>query len=115
MSLLNWEYLQNNHKITKRLLGIDYEQLIQLIELAKKLHKEQLEQLEKNQKRLIKAGGGKQKKLSLENPIILTLIYLRHHLSFQLLGLTFWVSETTANNLFNYWLNILRVGLPSYY
>ena len=113
MSNLNWEYIQNKPKITKRLLGIDYEQLMQLIELAKKLNKDQVEKLEIEKTRLIKKGGGKPSKLSLENQIIWTLIYLRHHLNFQLLGLTFGVSESTANDIFNYWLKILREALPS--
>lgn len=113
MSNLNWEYIQNNPKIIKRLLGIEYEQLIQLMELGKKLNKEHQKKLEIEKRRLIKKGGGKPPKLSEENQIILTLIYLRHHLSFQLLGLTFGVSESTANDLFNYWLKILRYGLPA--
>ncbi|NEO34455.1 MAG: IS5/IS1182 family transposase, partial [Symploca sp. SIO3C6] len=33
-----WEYLQRNQKQAKRLVGISYEQLIQLIEQAKLLH-----------------------------------------------------------------------------
>ena len=40
------------------------------------------------------------------------LVYLRHHLSFQILGLLFQVSESTAHNLFNYWQNIFQEELP---
>nr|WP_232224286.1 transposase family protein [Mastigocladopsis repens] len=39
----------------------------------------------------------------MEEQIILTLIYLRHLTTFQLLGIQFGVSETTANDTFNYW------------
>ncbi len=40
------------------------------------------------------------------------LVYLRHNLSFQILGLLFQVSESTAHNLFNYWQNIFQEDLP---
>jgi len=49
--------------------------------------------------RKIPAGGGRKPKLSLEEQIILTLTYLRHSATFQLLGIQFSVSETTANNV----------------
>ncbi|MEH2081251.1 MAG: transposase family protein [Nostoc sp.] len=39
----------------------------------------------------------------MEKQIILTLIYLRHLTTFQLLGIQFGVSETIANDTFNYW------------
>ena len=39
--------------------------------------------------------------------IILTLTYLRHLTTFQLLGIQFGVSETTANDIFNYWFPII--------
>ncbi|MGB7442849.1 MAG: transposase family protein [Coleofasciculaceae cyanobacterium] len=108
-----WEYLQRNHKQAKRLVGISYEQLIQLMEQAKLLHEQKLSERERNKTRLISAGGGKKSQLVLEEQIILTLIYLRHHLSFQILGLLFQVSESTAHNIFNYWQGLLRESLPA--
>ena len=39
-------------------------------------------------------------------------MYLRHMTTFQLLGIQFGVSESTANDTFNYWLPILRELLP---
>ncbi|WP_347242570.1 transposase family protein [Nostoc sp. FACHB-888] len=45
--------------------------------------------------------------------IILTLVYLRHLTTFQLLGIQFGVSESTANDTFNYWLPNLGELLPS--
>ncbi len=59
-----------------------------------------------------KTGGGRKPKLSLEEQIILTLTYLRHLMNFQLLAIHFGVSETTANDIFNYWLPILAELLP---
>ena len=107
-----WEYLQKSQKESKRLVGINYEQLIQLIEQGKRLQKQIQVEREKKKTRLISAGGGKKPQLNTESQIILTLIYLRHHLSFQMLGLMFRVSESTANNIFNYWQSLLREILP---
>jgi hypothetical protein len=58
------------------------------------------------------SGGGRKPKLSLQEQIILTLTYLRHLTTFQLIGLQFCVSETTANDTFNYWLPLLGELLP---
>ncbi|WP_313931490.1 transposase family protein [Nostoc sp. FACHB-133] len=63
--------------------------------------------------RIIAGGGGRKPKLSLKEQIILTLVYLRHLTTFELLGIQFGVSESTANDTFNYWLPILRELLPS--
>ncbi|NEP37731.1 MAG: transposase [Moorea sp. SIO3B2] len=49
----------------------------------------------------------------MEDQIVLTLIYLRHHINFQLLGLQFQVSESKANSTFNYWQSIFREALPA--
>ena len=83
-----------------------------LIELAKHLEKKHQEKIEEKTTRLIRAGGGAKPKLEKEEQIILTLIYLRQHQTFQVLGLWFQVSESTAHNIFNYWLKILEDGLP---
>ncbi|EGJ28888.1 MULTISPECIES: transposase family protein [Moorena] len=108
-----WNYIQKNPKQTKRLLGINYEQLSQLIEQAKLLHRQHQEKIENQKVRLIKPGGGAGQKLSIEDQIVLTLIYLRHHINFQLLGLQFQVSESKANSTFNYWQSIFREALPA--
>lgn len=113
MSNYTWKYIQQHTQEVKRLLGISYEQLEQLIEQGKVLDQIKQEKNEKQKKRIIKAGGGKPAKLSIEEQIVLTLVYLRHHLTFQVLGLLFEVSESTAHNLFNYWQDLLREGLPA--
>jgi hypothetical protein len=112
MENYTWHYIQNHPQETRRLLGIDYGQLEQLLELGKLLEQKQKEEMEKTQKRLLKMGGGNHPKLSKEEQIILMLVYLRHHLTFQLLGLLFHVSESTAHNLFNYWQKIFEGKLP---
>lgn len=113
MSNYTWKYIQQHPQEVKRLLGISNKQLEQLIEQGKILHQIKQESIEKQKKRIIKAGGGKPAKLPLEEQIVLTLVYLRHHLTFQVLGLLFQVSESTAHNLFNYWQGLLREGLPA--
>lgn len=113
MNDYSWTYLQKNPEQTKRLLGINYQQLKDLIELGKLLNQRKREETEKTKIRINRAGGGNHAKLSEEEQIILMLLYLRHNLSFQLLGLMFKISESTAHNIFNYWQKLLAKNLPS--
>ncbi|MHC5937887.1 helix-turn-helix domain-containing protein [Nostoc sp.] len=106
-------HIEDNPKQTQRLIGLEYEQLQQLIENAEQLHHEKQARLESKKVRIIAGGGGRKSKLSVAKQIILTLVYLRHMTTFQLLGIQFGVSESTANDIFNYWLPILRELLPS--
>lgn len=106
------EAIENNPKEIKRLLGIDQEQLQKLISYAELLHQQKQEEIERKKVRVNQKGGGKKSKLSPQEQILLTLIYLRHSPTFQLLGLQFGVSETTANDIFHYWLPILSEALP---
>jgi hypothetical protein len=105
-------HIEEHPKETQRLMGLDYEQLQQLIQNAERLHHEKQALLESKKVRIIAGGGGRKPKLSLVEQIILTLVYLRHMTTFQLLGIQFGVSESTANNTFNYWLPKLRELLP---
>lgn len=113
MNNYTWEYINKHPKETKRLLGVDYQQLQNLIEYLKQLKENQEIEQEKNKIRIIKSGGGRKVKLSIEEQIILTLIYLRHHLNFQLLSLIFKISESSAHNIFNEWQTLLQSALPS--
>jgi hypothetical protein len=113
MSNYTWQYIQAHKQETKRLLGIEYEQLEELIAYLLIVEKEQQEAKEMNKTRIIKKGGGRKSKLSQEDQILLTLMYLKHQVNFQLLGIWFGVSESTAHNWFNYWQKILREALPS--
>ena len=112
MENYSWTYLKKHPKQAKRLLGIDYQQLEELIELGKFLAQRKREDIERKKIRINRAGGGNHAKLSVEEQIVLMLIYLRHHLSFQLLGLMFQISESTAHNIFTYWQNLLAEELP---
>jgi hypothetical protein len=106
-------YIENNPQETQRLLGVKYEQLEQLIKQAIALHSEKQQEIEAKKIRIINKGGGRKVKLSNEDQILLTLTYLRHLTTFQLLGIQFGVSESTANDTFNYWFPILQELLPS--
>ena len=106
-------YIQNNPQETQRLLAVKYEQLEQLIKQANALHIEKQQNREAKKIRIINKGGGRKVKLSNEEQILLTLIYLRHLTTFQLLGLQFGVSESTANDTFNYWFPLLQDLMPS--
>ena len=66
------EYVVKNPKETKRLLGIDYEQLQQLIATAELRHNQKQEEIEKNKIRIIKKGGGRKPRLSVNEQILLT-------------------------------------------
>lgn len=106
------DYIQNNPQETQRLIGLKYEQLEELLKQAIKRHNQKQELAESKKVRIILGGGGRKPKLSQSEQIILTLTYLRHLTTFQLLGIQFGVSETTANDTFNYWFPILGELLP---
>lgn len=107
------EHIEENPKETQRLIGLGYTELQQLIQNLEQLHHEKQALLESKKIRIICGGGGRKPKLSSKEQIILTLVYLRHMTTFQLLGIQFGVSESTANDTFNYWLPLLRELLPS--
>jgi len=101
------EHINKNPQETQRLIGVGYPELQQLIQNAEKLHQENQILSESKKTRIISGGGGRKPKLSTEEQRILTLVYLRQMTTFQLLGIQFGVSETTANDTFNYWLPLL--------
>ena len=51
--------------------------------------------------------------MSVAEGLCLCLFYLRHTPVFEVLGLLFEVSKTTANDTFHYWLEMLRSSLPA--
>ena len=107
------EHMEANPQETQRLMGLGYPELQQIIQNGEKLYYEKQALLETQKIRIISGGGGRKPKLSIKEQIILTLVYLRHLTTFQLLGIQFGVSESTANDTFNYWLPMLRELLPS--
>lgn len=105
-------HITNKPQDAKRLFGIDYDSLQILIQNATNKHLELQDKKEKIKTRIIAKGGGRNQSLSIPEQIALTLTYLRQHVTFQLLGVMFEVSESTANNIFHYWINIFQEMLP---
>lgn len=83
-------------KKTKRLLEVNYDELERLIEYLLFLDQQKQKDKEKQKIRTNKSGEGREAKISKEEQIILTLIYLRHNVSFQLF---------ISNILKNKWIN----------
>jgi Helix-turn-helix of DDE superfamily endonuclease len=83
------EYIEENPKQTQRLIGLGYPELQILLQNAEQLHCEKPALLESKKIRIISGGGVRQPKLSIKEQIILTLVYLRHMTTFQLLGIQF--------------------------
>ncbi len=106
-------YIHNYPHRTKQILGISYEQFQQLVIQAKLRHEQQLAAIEKSKIRVNAKGAGRQPILSLEAQICLSLFYLRHLPTFEVLGLHFGISKTEANDTFHYWLDIWRELLPA--
>lgn len=113
MSESKYQKIEIDKNQTKRLVGIDNESLSQFIEYLLFFDDEEKKEIEKNKVRINRKGGGRKSKLSRNEQILLTLFYLRHHLTFQRLGMMFHVSESTAHNTFNYWQKIMRKALPA--
>jgi hypothetical protein len=107
------EYLESHPKETQRLIGLDYDQWQQLLKNIEALNAKKQAQIESEKIRVIKPGGGRKPKLNIPEQLLLTLVYLRQLTTFQLLGIQFGVSESTANDTFNYWFPLLREMLPS--
>jgi hypothetical protein len=107
------EYIEKHPSETKRMLGIDYDQLIQLITHAENLYTRQKTSQESQKTRLIKPGSGRPPKLTIADQIILTLVYLHNLPTFQMLGVQFGIGESTANYIFHRWVKILRDLLPA--
>lgn len=68
-------YIEQNHHESKRLIGLEYEQLQQLIEQAQLLRQCKQLESEKTKVRIIKGGGGRKAKLSIKEQLIRTLVY----------------------------------------
>ena len=76
-------HITENSEATKRLLGIDHEDLQRLIQQAELKHRDRQAEREKSEYRLIAKGGGRKPSLSVPEQVVLTLIYLRQHPTFR--------------------------------
>jgi hypothetical protein len=106
------QYVQQYPDRSKRILGIGFEEWESLLAQVK-IHALKREQAKEKQKiRINKAGGGRPRILSEAEELCLCVFYLRHFPTFEVLGMQFGVSKTTANEIFNDWLSVLREILP---
>lgn len=106
-------YIHKYPQRTKRVLGIEYNQFLQLLEQAELKHNEQRNEVERQKIRVNAKGGGRKPLLSVAEEVCLCLFYLRHYPTFEVLGLQFGVSKSEANGTLHYWLKILRQLLPA--
>ncbi|XZO03395.1 MAG: DDE transposase family protein [Microcoleus sp.] len=72
------EYIEKHPSETQRVLGIDYDQLMELIINAENLYDRQKQHQESQKTRIIKPGSGRPPKLTIADQILLTLVYLHH-------------------------------------
>ena len=108
--------IDNIHKYphrSKQILGISYKAFLQLVQQACFRQSQRHSRVEQTKTRINAAGGGRKPILSRESEVGLCLFYLRHLPRFEILGLHFGISKTSANDIFHYWLEILGEILPA--
>ena len=107
-----YHHIKENPKDCTRLFGIDSSQMFTLIEVAVNYEKAKKAESERSKVRVNAPGGGRSSILSQAEEISLCLFYLRNHPTFIVLGVSYGVSESSAHNIYHYWLKILRQCLP---
>ncbi len=108
-----YQYIQDKPQTARGVIGIDYENFKELCVLAEERYKQRQEEIEKDKIRVNKQGGGRSHQLAIPEQICLSLVYLRHLPTFEMLGILFDVSRSTANATFRTWVSILRDLLPA--
>jgi len=94
------EHIERHLSENTRLLGLKYDQLLGLITHAENLYNPQKKVQDNSKIRIIKGGGSRPPKLEIAAQIILSLVYLHHLPTFQILGVQFGVSESATNYTF---------------
>jgi hypothetical protein len=107
------DYIHKYSHRTGQILGISYKQFLQLVQQATLRQSQERQRIEQTKMRINASGGGRKPILSTESEVGLCLFYLRHLPTFEILGLQFGISKTSANDIFHYWLKILREILPA--
>lgn len=103
------DYLERYPQQSQRFIGIQFEQFQKLVQKAEIL----CQQKQLACPSLIRVGGGRDRKLSVKQEILLTLVYLHQSITFLLLGIQFEVSESTSRDIFNSWVESLGEILPA--
>jgi len=78
------EYIDKHPSQTQRLLGMNYEQLMNLIVPSEGFHAQKPAEIERKKTIIIKPGGGRYRKLTVANEILLTLVNLHQLPIFQI-------------------------------
>ena len=107
------DYIHKYPHRSKQILEISYKAFLQLVQHASLRQNQERQCIEQTKIRVNASGGGRKPLLSTESEIGLCLFYLRHLPTFEILGLQFSISKTSANDIFHYWLKILREILPA--
>lgn len=107
------QYIEKYPQRTRSILGLDVEELHQLSNKLKQVEAQRQAECKHNEPDSNAKGAGRHCHLSLDEQIHLCLLYLRHHPTFELLGIMFAVSKTTAHSIFDFWLHALRELLPA--
>ena len=105
--------IESHPQEAKRLIGVDYQQFLELVALAEERHLQKQAEIESKKVRIIAPGGGRKPEMTPSLGVCLCLVYLRQKPIFEILGLLFDISKTKANDTFNYWVEILREILPA--
>jgi hypothetical protein len=105
-------YIHKYPDRSKQILGIGFEEWESLLAQVKIEEMRREKEREEEKIRINKIGGGRPKILNQEEELCLCIFYLRHLPTFEVLGMQFGVSKTTANHTFNYWLSMIRKILP---
>ncbi|MEO1179498.1 MAG: transposase family protein [Cyanobacteria bacterium J06636_28] len=108
-----YHYIHQNPERSQRLFGICYDDLCQLIDRAVSYQSERTAKGEASKVRINAPGGGCPPKLTAAEQVSLCLFYLRHHETFEVLGLHYGVCESTAHELYHQWVVVLRQLLPA--
>ena len=107
------DYIHKYPHRSKQILGISYNPFLQLGQQASLRQSQERQRIEQPKIRVNAPGGGRKPILSTQTEIGLCLFYLRHLPTFEILGLQFGISKTSANDICHYWLKILRKLLPA--
>lgn len=108
-----YQYIQQYPNRSKRLVGIEFEDFIQLQQVVEEAYQHERAQHQEQQIRINAPGGGRPTTLSLAEQLCLTLVYLRQCPTFEVLALLFGISKSKANDTFHQWLSYVQAALPA--
>lgn len=103
-----YQYITKNPERSIQILGISFEQFKALSGAAISQEAEQRVAQEAEKRRINKKGAGSPKILTQEAENCLTIYNFKHAPTYEMLGMQFDISRTTANTIFHTWAKIIR-------